>query len=292
MMRIRAGALAALLSLWLVACSTAPRPATPALWRVEDPAGHAGWLFGTIHSAPEPIDWQTPVVKRALGRAGIIMVEVGNLADEADVAAVFAALARAPAMPPLSARVDAADRPALAALLERGGYRDGDFATLDTWAAALTLARTGEDPRAARNGVDRAVIALAGSRPVVELEGARRQLGLFDSLSEPEQRDLLHAVIEEATAPSRHLDEKWRAGDMAAIAVETRSGLLADPQLREVLFTGRNRRWARRIGAAITAGQRPFVAVGAAHMAGPDGLPAMLARAGYTVTRIDRGARP
>ncbi|KHK91318.1 TraB/GumN family protein [Novosphingobium malaysiense] len=274
-------------ALALAGCSAIPQEADPALWRVESPQGDIGWLFGTIHSSPRPLAWETPAVRTALDQAGAVIVEVGNLADEADVAATFARLAKASGKPPLSQRVAREDRPALAALLDKAGYDDGDFTAMDTWAAALTLARNqaGEDD--ARNGVDRAVVAQAGPRPIIELEGATRQLSLFDTLPESEQRDLLGAVVREAAMPDRNLSAAWRTGDMAAIEKETRKGLLADPELREVLFTGRNRRWTARIAEAVQAGRKPFVAVGAAHMAGPDGLPAMLARRGFTVTRIE-----
>ncbi|MCT2400759.1 TraB/GumN family protein [Novosphingobium mangrovi (ex Huang et al. 2023)] len=279
---------AALLSaLALFACSPSPQHADPALWKVESPQGQVGWLFGTIHSSPRPLEWETPAVHDALRSANMIMVEVGNLADEAEVGATFARLAKSSGQPPLSQRISSEERPALAALLKRSGYADGDFAAMDTWAAALTLARNGAGKEDARNGVDRAVIANADGRPVTELEGAVQQLGLFDSLPEREQRDLLGAVVREASEPDHDLSDKWRTGDMAAIEAETRTGLLADPELREVLFTGRNRRWTASIAEAIEARRKPFVAVGAAHMAGPDGLPAMLARQGFTVTRVE-----
>lgn len=282
---LRALAFAALLA--LLACSPRPQPAEPALWRVEDAQGRVGWLFGTIHNSPVPLDWQTPAVRAALDRSGAIVVEVGNLADEAQVGATFARLAKAAGQPPLSQRVPPQDRPALAALLKQAGHRDGDFTAMDTWAAALTLARAGGNASDTRNGVDRAVVALAGNRPVLELEGAERQLGLFDSLPETEQRDLLAAVVREADLPDRDLAAAWRKGDMAALERETRTGLLADPELREVLFTGRNRDWTLRVAAMVRQGRRPFVAVGAAHMAGPDGLPAMLGRQGFRVTRVE-----
>ena len=273
-------------TLVLFACSPSPEAARPALWHVQSPQGEIAWLFGTIHSAKAPLLWQTGKVRQALDDSNEIMVEVGNLADESEVATTFARLARNERQPPLSQRIAAAERPALATLLQKGGYSDNDFAAMDTWAAALTVAQSGANKDEARNGVDRAVIAAAGKRPVVELEGAAKQLGLFDTLPEREQRDLLSAVVAEADRSDTDLAGSWRKGDMTVIERETQRGLLADPELRAILFVGRNRDWAAQIARAIKDGKRPFVAVGAAHMAGPEGLPAMLAQQGYTVTRV------
>ncbi|QDK32472.1 TraB/GumN family protein [Sphingomonas sp. IC081] len=272
----------------LAACSQSPEPANPALWHVEGSGGQQAWLFGTIHSVKRPLAWDTAKVRGALAAADSVMVEVSNLADEKAVAATFARLAKSSGQPVLSQRISVKYRPALAALLKRGGYTDGDFALMDTWAAALTLARIGASDDDSRNGVDRAVMAQAGEKPVVELEGAERQLGLFDGLAEADQRDLLTAVVTDQQGDDdSRLAESWRKGDMTAIERETRRGMLTDPQLRAVLFTGRNRDWTSRIAAAMTQGHRPFVAVGAAHMAGPEGLPALLAANGYKVTRVE-----
>lgn len=272
----------------LAACSQSPEPANPALWHVEGAGGQQAWLFGTIHSVKRPLAWDTAKVRGALAAADSVMVEVSNLADEKAVAATFARLAKSSGQPVLSQRISAKYRPALAALLKRGGYTDGDFAQMDTWAAALTLARIGASDDDSRNGVDRTVMTQAGEKPVVELEGAERQLGLFDGLAEADQRDLLTAVVTDQQGDDdSRLAESWRKGDMTAIERETRRGMLTDPQLRAVLFTGRNRDWTSRIAAAMTQGYRPFVAVGAAHMAGPEGLPALLAANGYKVTRVE-----
>lgn len=278
---------ALLVALLLIACAQHPLPANPALWKVVGPHNQVAYLFGTIHSADQPLDWRTATVSKALNDSHTIMVEVANLANEGAVADTFARLAHSSAQPPLSQRVPQADRPALAALLRKTGYGDGDFAKIHTWAAALMLAKAGQKADDGRNGVDRAVIAAASPRIVVELEGAQKQLGLFNALSEKDQRRLLVAIIREATAPSESLTATWAKGDMMSLTRETRKGMLADPTLREVLFTGRNRAWTSRIMAAMASGQRPFVAVGAAHMAGPDGLPAMLKQRGFTVTRIE-----
>ncbi|MBB4856724.1 uncharacterized protein YbaP (TraB family) [Novosphingobium chloroacetimidivorans] len=276
------------LSLALGACNSKPKHADPAIWHVAGPGGEEAWLFGTIHAAPAPLAWNTPPVAQALDRADEVMVEVANIADDAAVAQAFASLSRTPGLAPVAERVPAARRKTLRDMLAARDIREADLRDVETWAVALTLARP-ESGSDAGNGVDRAVLASASNKRVVELEGASAQLSIFDRLPEADQRDLLDAVLSDAGALDDEADlvDVWRRGDMARIEAETRTGLLADPELRAALFTDRNRRWMTRIAAEMHEGHRPFVAVGAAHMAGPDGLPALLARAGYTVTRLD-----
>lgn len=279
---------AAALVLALAACEQEPVPANPALWHVVGTRGEEAWLFGTIHAAPARIAWRTPKVAEALGRSGAIMVEVANVADEAAVAEAFTALSRSKGLPPVEQRVPAQLRKALNRLLAERKVEPDDLQDFETWAVALTLAHPA-DSKDARNGIDRAVLADAAGKPVIELEGATRQLAIFDTLPEADQRDLLRAVLMDAGAlngEGEDLAETWRKGDMARIEVETRTGILADPELRKALFTARNLRWSARIITEMNHGRRPFVAVGAAHMAGPDGLVARLQGAGYTVTRV------
>jgi uncharacterized protein len=281
--------LAVLIALALAACAPEPQPANPALWRVEGPEGERGWLFGTIHSLERPALWRTAKVDAALRDADVIVVEVGNLADDKALQRTFAALSRSPGLPPVAARIDPALWPRLEQVMRKAGARDNTFAGVETWAVALSLARASQSRDDAANGIDRAVLAAAGNRRVVELEGAAYQFGLFDGLPEQDQRDLLNAVLRDAGAidgDGGNLAAAWRRGDMSAIEAETRKGMLADPELRQALFVGRNRAWADKIAAMLKLDAHPLVAVGAAHMAGPAGLPAMLAAQGFKVTRV------
>jgi uncharacterized protein YbaP (TraB family) len=279
-MRRRAIWLALAGALALAGCDEAPVPARPALWEVTGAKGEKAWLFGTIHALPRPAAWRSPTIDAALDGADRIVVEVASVDPK-----VFAELARTPGQAPLSSKLPLALRARLAEELNAAGLDESRFADLETWAAAITLAQGTAASLDPANGIDRAVLALAGKRPVVELEGTRGQLSIFDRLPEGEQRDLLAAVVADP-AQSDSPAEAWLKGDMAAIERETHRGLLADPELREALFTARNKAWTGRIAAMLASGQKPFVAVGGAHMAGHEGLPALLAAQGYAVMRV------
>lgn len=266
-----------------------PAPlAQPALWAVENARGEAaGWLFGTIHALPDATRWETPALTRAIEEAGVLVVEVRNL-DPDRTAAILRRLATDEPGPPLTERLPAAARRRLADLLASKGVPEDRFDALETWAAALAVSRlAGTTPTA--NGTDKALIARFANRPIAELEGAADQLAIFDRLHERDQRSLLAAVLAEQADPeadARALSEAWLAGDLAKLERTTRRGLLANPVLYQALSARRNVAWLGKIVPRLQDDERPLVAVGTAHMLGPDGLPTLLAAKGYRVRRI------
>jgi uncharacterized protein YbaP (TraB family) len=280
-------ALAFALTLALAGCGEParewPHP-SPALWEVSGPGEARGWLFGTIHSLPEGAEWRTAAVDRALAGSSVLVLEIANLDDKEAAKVAFERLATTPGLPPLSQRVPAEDRPALAAFLDRAGMADGDFPHTETWAAAIVLANRarGRDPA---TGVDRELMAKA--RQVEGLETFEEQYGAFDALPPPEQADLLLALAAEAggQADARQVED-WLTGDLASLARDSANGVLADPELREALQAARNRRWAERIAELLARHEQPFVAVGEAHMFGEENLPQLLKARGYTVRRV------
>lgn len=286
--------LAVLAALALAGCGRAdktpemPLP-KPALWTITAPDGKpAGWLFGTIHALPDGVKWRTPAIDDAIGGSDLLVVEVKDLEDSAKLSAAFTRLSHTPDLPPLSDRIVPRLKGKLQAMLKQGGYREADFKAVETWAAALMLSQVGQDGQN-ENGVDRALIDAFHGRNIEELEGIDGQFTIFDRLPEQDQQDLLGAVVEEDTmdaAESARLAKLWLAGDMRAIEAEGDEGMLQDPELKAALLTDRNREWADKLVALLKTGKRPLIAVGAAHLAPPAGLPELLAAKGYTIARV------
>jgi len=261
-----------------------PEP-SPALWEMTGPGGQQAWLFGTFHVLPDGMEWRTAGVDEALAQSSVLVVEIANLTDADAARSAFYRLSTTPGQPPLTARVPPAERAAVAALLKQAGLGDDAFPQTETWGAAIILATKVSEGDPA-NGVDRALIA-QGKR-VVGLETFERQYGVFDRLSQADQADLLAATAHDAAAgvEARQARE-WLIGDVAALERDSATGILADPELREALQIDRNLAWDKQIEQMLADGEKPFVAVGAAHMFGAQGLPALLAKHGYTVRRVE-----
>lgn len=279
--------LAAVLAL-LASCAAQPDlpPPSPALWEVTGEDGRKGWLFGTVHALPDGYDWRTDTLDNAFDAADSLVIEADL--EQAD-SRLYRELATTAGLGPPSERVEPVLRAQLAAAFAEAGLPEDSFVDMESWAVALTLASAFR-PGKSSNGVDLALARTRGEKPLVELEGYAAQLSIFDRLPVSEQLDMLQIVAAEAGQATTEGDRQalaWRAGEVETLEAALDKGLLADPELREALLVRRNREWADRIDLLLREdGSRPFIAVGAAHLPGDEGLVALLRARGYTVTRI------
>lgn len=292
---LTAAMLASILLIPFAGCSDIPGeqtdgpPANPLLYEIASADGAVeGWMVGTIHALPTGTQWRTPTIAMIIDEADVLLVEVAALNDGAAMAEIFAELSRTPGQPAIERRVPENLAPALEGLLDRAKLGSGDFSSLETWAAALMLAQVSAvgDPA---NGIDRALIREFDGRTLRELEGAQRQLSIFDRLPEAQQRKLLAAVVTEADgskAQAAKLRRAWLTGDIAVLEQATRTGILADPDLRQALLINRNRDWVAAIVPLLEHEPRPLIAVGAAHLVGAEGLATLLETRGYRVRRL------
>jgi uncharacterized protein YbaP (TraB family) len=287
--------------LWLLAlagCSTEPEPiqveaeGAPALWQVTGEKGKV-WIFGTVHLLPPDTDWQSLALHRAIGQADQLVLEASGLDDAQSVAAIFADMGVSGGNPPIASRVDPELYPILNELDDAIAGPRKVLDHLESWAAALTLASAmSADMGLSQSSGVESVLTLrfrSDNKPVSGLETISQQFGIFDTLPEAEQRKMLNAVLR-GKSGDRDSYEKllaaWMRGDVEGVLQSSDQSILASPVVRDALLDARNRKWADQIAAMLETGQEPFIAVGAAHVAGKGGVPAILAAKGYRVARI------
>jgi len=286
---------AALVAGFLFGLFNATAQAAPAMWRVTG-AGSEIYLFGTLHALHPGEAWRTPAYDAAYARAQAVWFEADL--GSADPASVGLILNRYGVDPErgLSEKLAAAD---LATL--EGEADMGRIEHLRPWAAALMLSMRPVLAKGARvqAGADFVVTgqARAGGKEIKTFETLEDQARMFASLPEPAEVQYLAQVIHERRPAGQRLaphpagaslESAWLAGDLARLGPGLVGELAHDnPSLYDVLLKRRNLAWADKLTAEMGQAKGvELVNVGALHMVGDDGLPALMAARGFKVERV------
>ena len=119
------------------------------------------------------------------------------------------------------------------------------------------------------------------------LETPEQQIRTLAELPESDQLRFLRASlrqIEEDDGAFDLIDRAWANGDVEALDRELRVQLSeAGPGPYAAIITRRNEAWADEIARRLEGSGRIFYAVGAAHLVGDHGVPALLRQRGIDV---------
>ena len=267
-------------------------PATPALW-VASKQGRQVYLFGTIHAVPRGARWMSPKIADAVARSDLLVTEVTNHFSGAQRREVFDRLGRRDGLPPVAARLNAGDAKRYRALAGRHGRALDALDGYEDWAAALLInAVASADLSLSSEDAGETVLgrqfAEAGKRNL-GLETIEGQLGLFDRLNPKNQYLLISQSVREAERAEllyNALYAAWAKGDLATLQRQFLQPFAQAPELKHILIDRRNAQWAAAIDGPLAKEGTAFVAVGAGHLLGADGLPALLIRRGWRVERL------
>jgi uncharacterized protein YbaP (TraB family) len=272
--------------------------ASPALWSISDEDSTV-YLFGTVHILPPELNWRTDAVTDAFNAAETIYFEVDALSPEsqAEMQALVPQLGlNAPGVT-LSSMISDEAKDHVATIAGRiGAPADAFMAQLDPlqpWLASLQMAvlQMQAAGYAPASGVESALNtdAQAAGKAFGYFETIEEQLRfLSDSSIEVQVADFEVSVEQMVEEPEllTELVQAWAAGDMdhidRLINGEMRE---TSPELYGRLIVQRNQNWIPQIIAALDGSEDAFVAVGAGHMPGEEGVIALLEAEGLTVTR-------
>ena len=261
------------------------------MWRVT--AGdRTVWLFGSVHLLPEGGFAVEGALEDALAGADRVCMEIdADATDEVTQATVTMGRAVDPEGRDLFELLGQdADRVRDAA--EDAGVPIEALAMFEPWFAGITvsvmaLQSHGYD---VQHGVEQVIQAeaRAAGKPACGLETLDGQLDMLDSLPPEMQAEILLQAIEEAAEVERLIEPMvaaWRDGDEAGLERSLEDDFGDYPELAETLIYGRNQRWASQVEDMLEGDEDVLLVVGAMHLVGERGLPALLEARGFPVER-------
>ena len=264
----------------------------PLLWKIDAPGSASNYIMGTIHLDDERILELPDTVLSRLRSADQLMLEL-KLDQRTSL--------------DIMRRMIFTDGRTLSQVIGEDLYTDVSehlsasngipvnmLSVLKPWAAMVILLRP-ENSSGTFLDKHLGQIARNDGIPVLGLETVDEQLAAFDDIALDDQALLLQSTIDdigEKEIVYRQLLDAYIAGDMESIVAISNATQPGDPRLaglfQENLIDRRNRRMYQRMQPLLGQGNT-FIAVGALHLPGENGLLSMLKQQGYTLTRLEYG---
>jgi len=255
------------------------------LWQVESSAGQQSYLFGTIHISDPRVTNLNPVIRAALADSKHFMMEV--MLDLDTVQRMSLAMYY-PGDELLSTQLPPEIFGRTVDLLARYGVSPEAAEKLKPWAAYTTLSLP---PGQTDLPLDLELMheAKQTGKTVAGLETLDEQIAVFDGLGGSEQIELLQVTVCHYDRFQGEVEEMiahYENRDLAAMmrmAVRYESPL--QDRFMDLLLRQRNHRMVERMRARLDGGGA-FIAIGALHLPGREGVLRLLRAAGYRITKI------
>lgn len=275
-------------------------PARPLLWLVDGPARL--WIYGTLHTNDPRVLARPVAVDLAFRQSDGFFAETDL---DCDMLADLMKVAALPEGETLSALLAPALRKRLVEHLDVMGQSLATYETLEPWVLWFTL-HAAVQGEACGEGMplDWRLFQQAkrSGKTIGGLESPTEQFAPFDAMTRDQQVRLVERSLDQleqakdgdagSITPLERITRAWLAGDEDDVLALTQhvsgEGDELDAELAARLLDIRNERMALRLAALarISRGRTLFVAVGAAHLAGPKGLLALLEAHGFQPRRV------
>jgi uncharacterized protein len=287
----------------IMAAAAATENANALLWRVERAGKPASYLFGTMHLTDDRINALSPAVEAPLKDARRLVLEVGDLSSASFMKAFAGArdLMMFTDGRRLEQLLGEAEYVKVAGILRRSGFPAQVAGLFRPWVATLMLALSDCERRRAGEGLlplDARLAKQAAARgiAVTGLETLEQQFRAMADVPEADQVEVLKAslrtydriddVVE--TTVQMYLGRQLGAVWPFQLALAEQSGVSPrafDSAEKSLVFT-RNLGMRDKALEPLAEGG-VFIAVGALHLPGKQGLVTLLREAGYTLTAVE-----
>ena len=258
------------------------------LWRVESANGKSSYLLGTIHVDDPRITDLHPSIRKAIAGSRSMTLEL--IPDPQTLQASMTRMFFSDGQTLQQAIGASLYKQAVKAMAGHG--MPPQMVTLmKPWAVMMTLSVPKQN---SGEFLDLKLYNIATRRNLQThaLESYEEQLSVFDSMSLADQKKMLaHTLAELEAMPAQFekLRRAWLARDLAELQKVSNEQMPAnDPaaeRLMEDLLDKRNHKMLQRMQPRLQEG-RAFIAVGALHLPGEQGLLNLLEQRGYRVEAV------
>ena len=260
------------------------------LWRISRD-GRESYVYGTIHAGRPEWFALGPKLEASLFRSGVLALEI-DVTDPTVLTELRGVSSGAPRPLP----VDLMQSLRKTWLAECLPAADLDLGAAEYHATQLAVAQARRVGLFPAYGAESVLLmrSLRAERPVVGLESVRTQLSALLARSDEEAATMVREMLAELQRPRaarslERLAQAWAHSDLKDLEKYPEwCDCLNTPTEREAytrLVDGRNPGLADAIDK-LHANVSVFAAVGALHMVGVQGLPALLQAKGFNVQRV------
>lgn len=287
----------------IMAAASATKNADAILWKIEKEGRPASYLFGTVHLTDERVTTLSPAVKAGLKDAKVIALEVSDLSEQAtsSVIAKSAPLVMFTDGRRLDGLLSTAEYDTVKSVIGRAGMPADLASTFKPWIVTMILSVSDCERDKVQGGarvLDMQLAEIGKERglDVVGLETIPAQLEALAAVPEQQQVDMLRASLKFAdrtndmmeTLVQLYLSRKIAAAMPFQIALAEQAGVSAQAfaGFQQKLLLERNAKMHEAADPLLEQGG-VFIAIGALHLPGDQGLVELLRQGGYTVTAIE-----
>ena len=284
-----------LLSLLLLTCLVLipPAQAGSVVWKISGNKGHL-YLAGTIHLLGQA-DWPLPgAFEQAFDNADLLVFETDLAATRSpEFGKKMMGQMVYKGGQTLKDRVKPLTFRALGKFAQARGVAPGDINRFKPGLVMvfLTMAEMKRLDIAGK-GVDEFYFEKAqkANLPVQFLESPMAQIRFLADIGKNNEDQMIRYIIEDVgklPGVVGKVKTAWRRGDMPALHAATTAPLKKDfPNLYRSLMVNRNMNWLPKIKKMLVTPEVEFILVGAAHLAGDDGLLSLLKTRGFQAEGI------
>lgn len=287
----------------IMAEAAATENAGALLWKIERDGRPTSYLFGTVHLTDDRVTKLSPAVLSALKEAKAVALEVADLSENATatVIAQSAPLAMYSDGRRLDQMLSPSEYESVKNVVSRSGLPADLAALFKPWIVSMILSVSDCERtkvQAGKRVLDMKIAETGKSLgiPVVGLETIPDQLAALAAVPEKQQLDMLRVSLKFAhrtndlmeTLVRLYLDRRIAAALPLQLAMARQVGIGdgAFIGFQQKLLTERNSKMLSVAEPLLTQGGA-FIAVGALHLPGKQGLVALLRQAGYAVTAVE-----